>query len=277
MIGEYIASRFFGRPTELYRFTYGPNPNDSRFYVDGERTILHAGDTYSPVPIKRGSTSNSGSLDKSTMEVSMPHTLAIPQLFRVYSPSHPVTLTVFQGENADPDAQFIAVWVGRVVSIAFEGIEAKLSCEPVSTSFRRSGLRRNYQYMCPHILYGPQCGADKIAATAATTAYAVNGRSVTLNGLLSSPDRYIGGMLEWVTPAGIAEARTILSATTVSGRSQLQLTGIASGLLPGRTVSVVRGCRHTLPACIEDHDNAPNYGGDPWIPTKNPIGNVSPY
>lgn len=277
MIGEFIASRFFGRPSELYRFSYGPNPNDTRFYADAERNIVHAGDTYTPVPIKRGSTSNTGSLDKSSMEVTMPHTLAIPQLFRIYSPSQTVLLTIFQGENGDPDGEFVAVWVGRVVSASFEGIEAKLSCEPISTSFRRSGLRRNYQYMCPHVLYGPQCQADKSAASTSMSVQSASGRQVVLTSTLSNPDRYIGGMLEWVTAQGLDEARTILDAANIAGKTQLTLTGLTSGLTAGMTANAVRGCKHTLPSCIEDHNNAPNYGGDPWIPTKNPIGNVSPY
>lgn len=277
MLADFITSRFGGRPVELYKFTYGPNSADTFRYTDGESPIIYLGETYVPLPIQRGPTSNTGTLDKTTLDVTMPHTAKLPQLFRIYPPGHTVGLTVLQGQVGDPDNQFIAVWVGRVISVSFEGIEAKVSAEPIVTSFRRSGLRRNYQYQCPHALFGPQCRASKAAATTTTTAFAVSGRSVTLSTLLANASKHVGGMVEWDTASGRVEARTILSTSVDSGRTVLFLTGLPVEMTAGTSLRAVRGCRHTLPACEEDHNNAVNYGGDPWIPTKNPIGNVSPF
>lgn len=277
MLADFITSRFGGRPVELYKFTYGPNSQDTFRYTDGESPIIYLGETFVPLPIQRGPTSNTGTLDKTTLEVTMPHTAKLPQLFRIYPPGHTIGLTVLQGQVGDPDNQFIAVWVGRVISVSFEGIEAKVSAEPIVTSFRRSGLRRNYQYQCPHALFGPQCRASKAAATTTATAFAVTGRSVTLSTLLVDASRYVGGMVEWDTPSGRVEARTILSTSTDSGRTVVFLTGLPSEMTAGSALRMIRGCRHTLTACEEDHNNAVNYGGDPWIPTKNPIGNVSPF
>lgn len=277
MLAEFISSRFRGRPVELYKFTFGSRPQDVALYTDSETPVTHLGLTYSPLTIQRGGTSNTGSLDKTVLDVTVPHTTKIPQMFRIYPPNSTVGLTILHGQADDPDNQFVAVWVGRVISVSFEGIEAKISCEPISTSFRRAGLRRNYQFMCPHILYGPQCQASKAAATTSVGIYAVTGREVTLTGLLTGDYLHVGGVIEWFTPAGLKEARTILSVAPVSGRTVLQLTGLASGLSAGGTADVIRGCRHTLQACKDDHDNAVNYGGHPWIPMKNPIGNVSPF
>ena len=277
MLADFITSRFGGRPVELYKFTYGPRSQDVYLYTDAEAPITYMGETYSPMTIQRGATSNTGTLDKTTLEVTLPHVAKVPQMFRVYPPSATVGLSILQGQLGDPDNQFVAVWVGRVVSVAFEGIEAKLSCEPISTSFRRSGLRRNYQYMCPHVLYGPQCKASKVAATSSVSIYAVAGRSVTLTAMLPNAVKYAGGMLEWTTPTGSVEARTVLQVGTSDGRTVLTLTGLPVKLTAGMTGSVVLGCGHTLAACKSEHNNAPNYGGDPWIPLKNPIGNTSPF
>ena len=277
MLADFITSRFAGRPVELYKFTYGPNSADTYRYTDGESPIVYLGETYVPIPIQRGATSNSGTLDNTTLDVTMPHTANLPQLFRIYPPGHTVGLTILQGQVGDPDNQFVAVWVGRVISVSFEGIEAKVSAEPIVTSFRRSGLRRNYQYQCPHALFGPQCGASKAAATTNTSTFAVTGRSVTLDMLLSDASKYVGGMVEWETASGRTEARTILSTSVDTGRSVVFLTGLPMGVSAGTALRVIRGCRHTLPACEADHNNAIRYGGHPWIPTKNPIGNVSPF
>jgi hypothetical protein len=277
MLAEFIKSRLLGSPVELFRFSFGPRPQDTHLYTDSETPVIYDGETYSPMPLQRGPTSNSGTLDKTVLDITMPHLARVPQLFRIYPPSFTIGLTVLQGQSRDPDAEFVAIWVGRVISVSFEGIEAKLSCEPISTSFRRSGLRRNYQYMCPHVLYGPQCLASKVDATTPATVSAVSGRSVTLTSLLSLPGRYAGGMVEWITAGGLNESRTILTVDTVGGVSVLGLTGLPSGLVAGGSISAVLGCRHTLVSCRDDHDNAVNYGGHPWIPLKNPIGNVSPF
>jgi hypothetical protein len=49
-----------------------------------------------------------------------------------------------------------------------------------------------------------------------------------------------------------------------------------------RSVSVVLGCNHIAYAedggdCQPLHDNIVNYGGDRWIPLKNPIGDYNNY
>lgn len=277
MLADFITSRLLGSPIELYQFSYGPRPQDAYRYTDWETPIVYAGETYTPLPIKRGETSNAGTLDKTVLDITMPHLAKVAQMFRVYPPGGAIGLTIFQGQSRDPDAQFVAFWVGRVISVGFEGIEAKVSCEPISTSFRRVGLRRNYQYMCPHILYGPQCKASKVAATTAATVGVVSGRQITLTSALTSPELFPGGMVQWTTTTGLIEARTILSVSTVSGNSSLRLTGLATGMAPGQPVDVIKGCGHTLTACQSTHANANNFGGHPWIPMKNPIGNTSPY
>lgn len=277
MLADFITSRLLGSPIELYQFSYGPRPQDAHRYTDWETAIVYAGETYSPLPIKRGETSNAGTLDKTVLDITMPHLAKVAQMFRVHPPGGTIGLTIFQGQSRDPDAQFVAFWVGRVISVGFEGIEAKVSCEPISTSFRRTGLRRNYQYMCPHVLYGPQCKASKVAATTVATVGTVTGRQVTLVSAVVSPELYLGGMLQWVTPNGLTEARTILGASIVGGNTSFRLTGLAVGLSPGQSVDVIKGCGHTITACQTTHDNANNFGGHPWIPMKNPIGNVSPY
>lgn len=271
-------SRFFSRPVELYQFAYGPAASHVHRITDAEEPVVYNGQTYYPLMVKRAGTVNSGTLDRTALEISVPAGTPIPELFRIYPPGQVVGLTILQGDLANTASEFSPIWVGRVLSCSWEGIEAKLNCEPVSTSFRRSGLRRNYQYMCPHMLYGPQCRASKSAASSSATIYSVDGREVVLTALISDPVRYEGGMIEWTLADGRLESRTIVSATTPDPlRTGLRLTGPVTGLVSGATVTLVLGCRHTLQSCATLHNNSVNFGGMPWIPLKNPIGNVSPY
>jgi hypothetical protein len=138
---------------------------------------------------------------------------------------------------------------------------------------RRAGLRRHYQIGCPHLLYGPQCNADKEAATVATTVEAINGRTITLPvawpGVAES-ENFLTGMVEWTTAEGNLEVRTILKITN---NRELLLSGLVEHVLSvSDAIDVVKGCAHNVDFCADVHNNIHNYGGQPWIPFKSPFG-----
>ena len=49
------------------------------------------------------------------------------------------------------------------------------------------------------------------------------------------------------------------------------------GLSAGDTLQLSHGCTHGLDTCANLFNNAPNYGGMPWIPTDNPMSGGSIY
>lgn len=271
------ASRFLSRPVELYLVKYGAEENDFYGFTDGEVPIVHAGKTYYPATIRRSAHTNAGTLDKSSLEIEVDRTNPVPELFRVYPPGYVVSLTIYQGEADDVTGQYVAIWTGRILSCSWEGSECKLLGEPISTAFRRSGLRRNYQYGCPHVLYGPACRADKAVATIVPSVQSVTGNLVVLTSLLSDAGRYSGGVVQWLRTDGQSESRTVVNVYEILGKTQLELNGIARGLVVGVSVNLSLGCRRSLTSCRDDHNNAPNFGGMPWIPLQNPIGNLSPF
>ena len=60
------------------------------------------------------------------------------------------------------------------------------------------------------------------------------------------------------------------------------LSGLPQDLAVNDSVEVVVGCNHKAYAeddgdCQPLHDNILNYGGDRWIPLKNPIGTYNNY
>lgn len=278
---EFEDSRDRGEPINLFLFEYGPDVSHRIGMTDAETTITYDGVSYVPEPILRDSLKASGTLDKSMLEIRSDRENAIAELFRVYPPSQVVRLTIFQGHMDDPARQFLVVWTGRVLNVKWEKSECRLSCEPISTSLRRPGLRRRYQLACPHVLYGPRCKADKEAATITTTVKAAaNGvRVVTVNHELSGdePRTLRNGTLEWVDPQGLVEARTILSVSGNGSGTSLTLTGLVRDLPVGYEVKLVQGCNHQMEDCAYVHENVINFGGMPWIPTKNPLGRYSPF
>lgn len=281
------TSRQKGSPVELYYFRYGSDPAAFIAYAAHIATIEGPGSldeetiTYAPLAISREAITSSGTLDKAELELRTPRDSALADLFRVYPPSSPVTAIVRAGHLEDGDGEFPAVWVGRLLTMRLEGSEAVFPAEPISTSLRRNGLRQNYQLGCPHALYlaGPgRCNADRSAATIGVNATSGSGTILTMPEAWFGAipiEKYIGGTVEWTDDEYLVELRQILRI--VDGRD-LQLAGVIRGLDPGGLVSVTLGCNHQEDDCRDLHveaivggPNVNNYGGQKWIPVKNPF------
>lgn len=267
------SSRSRGAPNTLYKFSY----LDQKFtYTDAEQPITFLGDEYTPIPIDRTSVAISGTLDKSTLTITLPSDNDVVELFRVYPPSGIVAVSVFQG-HAEYGVDFKAVWIGRVLSCGRTDHTATITAEPVSTSMRRPGLRRRFQYGCPHALYGSQCKLAREDFTVTTTVDSLVTASLTLaSGWNGSFDKanFVDGIVEWSPAGGQTQLRSILQVN--AGTDTVVITGQMSGLTAGQTVKVSLGCNHQMSGC-NTFNNILNYGGQPDIPTKNPVGVVNPY
>lgn len=263
-------SRQTGQPIELYLFRYGSESEAYYAYTNAEDDVSFQGIVYKPTTIKRGSINAEGSLDKSTLSVHMAQNVAIADVYAVTPPSHVTTLTIRNGHVNETD--FPVAWAGRVLSVSKKINEVVFSCEPVSTSIKRNGLRRNYQYGCPHALYGVHCGASEVAATTTHNVVSVSGTVLVMATNWVAPadvPKYVGGLIQWLDIKGNREYRTILR---IDNDKEIRLSGHAGGLAAGDSVDTAFGCDRTMATCSGVHNNIHNFGGFPWIPTKNPHG-----
>jgi hypothetical protein len=273
--GSQEESRQLGEPVNLYQFRYGPGANDVFCYTDCEEQVVFNGLTFIPTPIDRDNITSKTSLDKAEIEIRTLQDTQLANLFRYYPPSEVVTLVIFQGHNLDLSQQWLAAWSGRVLGFKIDGNMAHYTCLPVSTSMQRPGLRRHYQYGCPHLLYGQgagKCNADKAAATITRTVSALFSNAIELPDSWETDStrklKYANGMVEWAG-AGQTERRTILD---IQSDNRLLLSGPVRNLIIGAPVSISLGCNHKMDDCASLHNNIVNFGGQPYIPLKNPVG-----
>jgi len=276
---EIEESRYGGRPVTLYHFRYGTAVHAFYAYTDAEQTQMFDGVPHAPIPIKRSAIQATGSLDKNAMTITTPISTELADLFRIYPPSQMVVLTIRQRHLGDPDEAALLCWTGRILSMERKDSEAIFTCEAINSSMRRTGLRRHYQYGCPHVLYSPgayQCRADKSKATITKPVVTIPfanqlGLAGGWNGPIA-PEKYNGGLVEWDTDIGV-EVRTIMR---VLDGSTLVLNGAVRDLVPGQDLRISLGCNHQTSDCTQLHNNILNYGGQPYIPLSNPL-RTNPY
>lgn len=279
---NFEASRTKGEHITLYHFFYVNE--EQYYYTDAEKEVELFGfpQPFIPQPIAHGNISSSGTLDKAMLEVRLPRSSGLAEAFRVYPPGEVVNVVIRQFHREDPAAEALVVWTGRVLSGGFDEDTLRLSCEPVSTSMRRTGLRRHYQIGCPHVLYGTSCRANKAAATVPDIpVIAVGGTAVTLqSGWLPAPwaaagkttAKFISGMMTWTYESRYGPVETKRTILRINGSDEILLSGPTTGLVTGAKVNMILGCNHQLSDCENLHANVKNYGGQPWIPQKSPFG-----
>lgn len=279
---SYETSRQKGEVITLYHFYY---LNGEEFHLtDSERSVRvpSIDADFLPLPIQHGRLASSGTLDKSNIEIRMPQTALISESFRAYPPSDVVNCVIRQLHRDDPSQEALVVWTGRVLSSSWEGNELKLSCEPVSTALRRTGLRRHYQLGCPLVLYGAQCLASRLAATTPdATVMFVSGSTIGLalgwlpTGWVTAGktlDKFIGGVIEWDSVGASGPSISKRTILRIDGGQNVVIAGKPTGLVPGMQARMVLGCNHLMSDCRAIHGNVKNYGGQPFIPTKSPFG-----
>ncbi|WP_288959813.1 phage BR0599 family protein [uncultured Sulfitobacter sp.] len=275
---EQETSEDGGQPDTLFLFRFGTSGTALHAYTDAEDSIDHYDPllqqtiTYEPIPIGGDAVKSSGNLDHAGLVLKTPQDSDLAERFKFYPPSELVTLTMRQGHSTDVAEQFLVNWTGKVIGFKVVGEQAEFVCEHIITALKRNGLRRNYQYGCPHVLYGNMCGADKAAASSNHVVQSTDGPFITLLAGWTTDAlkaKHVNGMAEWQAADGRTEIRTILRAET---DGTILLSGEASDLDTGETVTLRYGCSHLMPDCRDLHNNILNYGGQPFIPTKNPIG-----
>lgn len=254
-----------GAPVELYQFSR--NAKIWRF-TSAEADVGDSTETWVSSPITRTAVETTTEQARNALTLTVPRDFDIADLFRIAPPTDVIALTVYRYHRGEED-DVAVIWIGRVLNVSFEGARAIITCEPVSASMKRQGLRRLYQKQCPHVLYQQgegQCNVDKEAHKIDTTVTAISGVTVTVAALLAK--QYGGGWIQYEDADGNFERRFIRSFSGLV----LTINFPFIGLAVTDPVTVFPGCNHTMAICDSEYANIDNYGGTmPYGPVKNPF------
>jgi uncharacterized phage protein (TIGR02218 family) len=257
-------STYDGSPLEVYLF----DREGAQFwgYTSADEDQTYLGQSYSAIAIKRGKIEQSQDVIRNSLTITMPTTTEFIQQYISSPPTDRVSLTVRRFHFGDAEVK--SIWVGRVVNVSFKEFKAEVRCEPVHSSLKRPTLRRFYQVSCPYLLYGNLCKLDADNFKLVTTLSGVSGLNlVSSDFALVADGYYTGGYIELLDD-GAYNKRFITNHVGNTLTINLQLTSA----VVGSSVNAYPGCSHNVTVCNSKFDNILNYGGQPWIPTKNPMG-----
>lgn len=259
--GAPVEYYVFVRDTDFWRY----NTSD-RVLQRSEAGVLH---DYLPLAISRERIQQGAERNKLTLSINVPRDADVTDLWHPYPTSAPVGLTIYGGHIGEADE--VVTWIGRVVAPKFRPETVTLLGEPSTTLARKSGQVQCWQRGCMHVLYKQGdglCNANRedFALPAIITAAAANVvSSASFEDLPSG--RLAGGYLEWATPDGSIERRSINSH---EGDTVTLLYG--TNVLPvGTEVVAYPGCKHNWEDCNTFFNNGVNYGGDLYSPEKSPF------
>lgn len=281
---SFESSTELGDPVNLYLFRVGPNPADALAYTDAEApiTLIVEGIPiiFGPLPMDRDNIKSSGRIDKTTLETRMPRDCALVDLYKVYPPSYMVSLVIYSGHLSDPAGEFKVMFAGRVRNVALDGMVATVSADPVSSILARAGLRRNWQYGCMYVLYGTLCQAQRVPRSTLVGSV-LSGVSVRVTPVVPFDKpfaKFLNGTVEWTNADDRLERRNISAIVDAGGGAyDLTLTGSTSTIEAGQTMDMLLGCAHDTVDCETVFNNLLNFGGQPWIPLSNPVGNIATF
>lgn len=257
------------RVNELFRFVEG---DFIATQTSGDTLVEFNGEDYTPEPIGRTTAESKNELSRASIDINMDLSNPLAQRYLASSIDSVVTLTIFQQTEMGTDT----FWKGRLSLVKASNKGLTMTFESIFTSLRRPGLRGRYQKSCRHALYGRGCNVDPEAHAVVGFLSNVVGTQITVPGLNAYPDgRFRGGMIR--APDGVVRfiVAHVGNVVTLSRPFQ-QLTNLFGTNGPGVVeVKVYPGCLHNMADCKNIFNNLPNYGGFPWIPTKNPMGGSS--
>lgn len=253
------------RHVEFYDFTRGPQ---HWRYVAEKRPLVVDAQTYDYASIKRGRIVDSADAGRATLDLTVTGDLPLLDLYRGTAPMEDVGLSLYRLRTSD--STVTRLWTGTVGSVEFTATGATIHCLPPIAAARGLGLRRTWARNCPHALYSAglgQCNANRAPLRVDAALATVAGAQVQAAAWAAYPDGWFaGGWIEW--QVGTATERRFIVA-----HAGITLTLLTPPLAAvGTIVATYPGCDGTLATCNSRFGNSANFGGQPWIPEKNPFG-----
>lgn len=257
------TSNHDGEPIYLYEFRL--NDNYWRFTSAAASHSL-LGQIWQPMGIADDGVKQSGETQVDALNLTVPTSCPVVALFIGTPPINPVYLTMRRFHFGDDDAA--VCYVGEIYQInEATPVSSVITCNTLSASMERNGLRLAYSRACPYALYDSCCKVNKESFRYDGTIQSVGASQIVVPGVAAFGNgHFAGGYIEWLDPVRGTERRAIENHVGDS----LYIFGVVGGLAGGMVLKIYPGCGRTVNACI-GFNNLANYGGIPAMPSRSPF------
>ncbi len=251
-----------GQVVELYEFIQGAETNRYTSSID---SYVFNSQTWLPRQISRNSAVQTVEERKSALEITLPSEDPVASRYVGIVPGELMTLTITRVHRGFPSGGFV-IWSGRITGASFKksGAECTLQGLTTEAAFSRPIPRFKYLSLCNHILYDGGCTLIASAHQYTGTVVAVSGSIITVSGLLAAESA------EWAQSGYVQFGTDFRLVLTQPDDDCTLLLPFREDVL-GESVDVFAGCDHTLTICNSKFANKDNYGGFPYVPSKNPF------
>jgi len=256
-----------GRPIRLYRFTMGTTVWR---YTSADDDLTVDGVLWKAVAIRDDGVKVTGDSTADSFTITASSSTGPAQVYMSNPPAESIVverLATHEGVTVP-----VIDYIGEIVQVNFPiPGQAQFTCQTLSATMRRNGVRIGYQRTCPYALYDQStCKVDKSAYAISATITSVDGLNIIMTGITGHGDTYFkGGFFEWENPLRGTQ-RMFIEAQTGIFHNIIVAFGDTSDLYPGLPVTIYPGCLRTQAACTA-FSNLDNYGGFPWMPGKSPF------
>lgn len=273
---NYETSIHDGAPTELFKFSFG---RGSFYFTSGDAVLVKDGARYQPEAISRTEIGQDAEDGSGTINVTLPASNPVAQLFQAYLPSSQVTVEIWRRHRVDADAELVLVYAGTVTAAEFDDSACSLTCQPVGSRLGRSFPATLFQPQCRNSLFSQSgsygedqwhtdsgetvgCNASKAAYRVDATVTAISDISLTAAAFGAKPDGWFtGGVIEFDNGEVRYVSKHIGSVVELSYRIDVAV---------GAVVAAFPGCDGLETTCKSKFNNVINFTGFSRVPTRNP-------
>lgn len=247
-----------GSRIELYTLAMGSTVY--RMHNSVETTLVYAGDDFDRTSVKRGAIATG----QEYLEIMLPGSHAFPLKFTEIAPGQTASMTIQSYHRDEPsDVRVIYKGVVRAVAFTQNMAHSALSLVPISEAMQRTIPERTFQAACNNVLFDADCKVSEGSHAYINQVLAIAGNIVTISNLETTKgDGWAtGGYVAY----GALDYRLVLEQ---DGDDLILVLPFTESIL-GENVSTYAGCDHSIAVCDVKFLNEINFGGHPYVPTKN--------
>lgn len=280
-----------GSPVELLTFANGTEIFRRTNAIAPVNVLANV---FTPMAYTRSQFSQSKDSDDNNINMQVPNTFEMVNLYSGVLTSHTTTVTIERFHLDDPGNEVVVIWKGTVASINHQEDQVALLLQPL-TSGAEVTPPDTFSALCNAFLFNsPGCTLSRIDFRFIATLSSIDstGTELVFNGLrleAATIDSIQGGPTGPLSSAeldiyfqggyvqtGAGEVRDIVEANVGGDPDKVRVVLPFRNFIVGDGANIYAGCDLSLATCHKKFDNAINFQGYPYIPEIDPANTELP-